>query len=237
MPANNKHNCSAHFLKDLIYGISHDMGAPIRHATQFSSLLQNQAADRLSEQELQWLGFIHEGGLKAQALLEGLLVLSRLETQATEPTEIILSELLDDAISNLRSINPEATFEMDVKEDPEHPPKLIRNQWTRLIQELVKNALIFQPKQAPDHQPLVKITARATPQEITLAIEDNGIGIRDNQLENCLRAYKQLNGDNYPGTGMGLTIVNFIAEMHSGSLKLDQSSLGGTKVAYTQRTD
>ncbi len=60
--------------QELVHGISHDMGAPIRSVVQFSQLLQNRLGERLDEKETYWLRLINESGLKVQKMIDAMLV-------------------------------------------------------------------------------------------------------------------------------------------------------------------
>lgn len=224
------------FLKNLVYGISHDMGAPVRHATSFSSLLMNQASDRLTEKEMQWLQFIHNGGLRAQAQIDALLSLSRIASQASEPQETTIKDVITHSLKNLSIINANATIVLPEGRDDNQPLTLIQSQWSRVTQELVSNALLFQP-QNTEHRAEVHISSQINRNTLTLVVKDNGIGMSEKDKQNICKPFKQLNGDVYKGIGMGLTYVNFIAELHQGSLTFQDSELGGTTAIYSQQLE
>ncbi len=220
------------FLKDLIYAISHDMSAPARHATSFSSMIMEQAADRLTDKEKQWLQFIHDGGVQAQAQIEALLTLSRLATKASQHQTLTSEELVHSALEHIILNNP--TIQFDVHHVGSNDSiLLIKSQWHQVIHSFVDNARIFQPT-AQEHQKKIHITTSFENNALSVCVEDNGLGVAEKDYEIIKKPFKQLNGEKYPGMGMGLTYVSFIAELHDAELSFAQSTLGGLKVIYTQ---
>ena len=96
------------------------------------------------------------------------------------------------------------------------------SQLTFLFRELIDNALKFQRPQDPQ----VCITVTSIGSEWQFAITDNGIGIEANKRELIFRAFHRLNGDEYPGVGMGLTICSRIVERHGGRMWVEDSKRG-----------
>ena len=67
---------------------------------------------------------------------------------------------------------------------------------------------------------------------VTLEIEDNGIGIPENRLEQVLYPFEQVEADqelNEEGTGLGLSIVSNLIELHGGDFALTSKIGVGTK--------
>ena len=94
------------------------------------------------------------------------------------------------------------------------------------LANLLSNSLKFM---TPETQPDIRFHAEDRDEFVRLWIEDNGIGIPEDQYERVFRVFECLHGKRYPGTGIGLSIVRKGIERMGGKVGL-QSTLGkGTR--------
>ncbi|WP_428240601.1 sensor histidine kinase [Gynuella sp.] len=218
-------------LQKLVYGISHDMGAPLRTVVQFSNLLTQSLADRLTEKELYWLQLIQEAGLHGQQMVESLKKYSRLVTQVQAPTTFSLQQLIDEILVTLRG----TFFQTARIELPESAPDIfgVREHWFLALSEVLKNAFQYQP-QKDDHMPVVRIGCRMNGTELSVTTESNGLEVADNQWEKLTVPFKRMQRhEDYPGIGMGLAYCERIARLNNGWLQFSRSDLGGLAVTFT----
>lgn len=96
---------------------------------------------------------------------------------------------------------------------------------TTLVQNLLDNACKYTP---PDG--CVRVTLSADKESVTLQFEDSGPGIPDAQRSRVFDRFYRLGGDQHEsgviGCGLGLAIVNHIAELHAATIQLGVSSFG-----------
>jgi signal transduction histidine kinase len=87
----------------------------------------------------------------------------------------------------------------------------------QVFQNLLENALKFRKKDGPLS---IKIALKYLDDDIgQFIVEDNGIGFDEKYLDRIFRVFERLHGEQeYPGTGMGLAIVQKIVERHNGSI-------------------
>ncbi len=216
--------------QELVHGISHDMGAPIRSVVQFSQLLQNRLGERLDEKETYWLRLINESGLKVQKMIDAMLVYSRLSSQRNRDENFNLKSALVMGIDCNRKTILNTTPKIDI---PHEMPDIIgcKEHWVVLFSYLIENALLYQPKDE-EHQVILQINCDAD-EELVITIEDNGIGVPEEQWTRLTMPYKRMQAEeNYPGIGMGLACCNRIARQHQGKLVFSASTLGGLEVKY-----
>ena len=227
------------FLEQFIYGVSHDLGAPVRHLVQFSDLFQKRAAGKLDEKELSWLKFIIEGGQRAQKMSESLLYLSRLASQHSKPDTCDVLALIEGEIGLLKNAHDssiaDAANRAEIRiEGTGGEFMLINSHWRTLVLQLVKNAVVFQPT-TENHQPVVVLTLETSPSKLRLSVADNGIGVSPQNLPLLTTPFKRFNPEpDYPGLGVGLTYVAYIALLNGADLDFGRSSLGGLLVNYCQ---
>ena len=97
----------------------------------------------------------------------------------------------------------------------------------RAIMNLIYNAIVHNPKDTD-----VKIEIKKEQERISIIIEDHGVGIAEEELENLFtRYYRGTNtGETHKGSGLGLAISKQVVEVHGGDI-LVQSQLGeGTRI-------
>jgi heavy metal sensor kinase len=93
---------------------------------------------------------------------------------------------------------------------------------TQLLLNLVENAIKYNARNGR-----VVIAARSEGGDVLLTVEDNGIGIAPDQLPHVFVRFFRVHGDRVlrRGSGLGLSIARWIAELHGGSLTVE-STLG-----------
>jgi two-component system sensor histidine kinase PrrB len=96
---------------------------------------------------------------------------------------------------------------------------------------LVRNALEHgRPASGAAH---VVVTVERSPGTAALHVDDNGPGIPASERNRLLQRFAR--GPGSTGTGLGLALVDQVAELHGGSLTLDAGPLGGTRATLTIR--
>jgi len=119
----------------------------------------------------------------------------------------------------------------DLTVEGEIPPIACdRHQFGQAMTNVLKNATEAVEARArnaePDYRPRIAVTASADDEALTVAIEDNGIGL-PHDSENIVEPYVTTREK---GTGLGLAIVNKIVEEHGGEMTFAPSEAGGTLV-------
>jgi signal transduction histidine kinase len=148
-------------------------------------------------------------------MVDGLLQLSRLSTRAQPFQQVDLSKITEEVLSDLELRIKQAGGVIEVGELPviEADPLQMR----QLFQNLVGNALKFQP---PGGKPHVKISScQPSPVSIQISVTDNGIGFDESHIETVFQPFKRLVGrSEYEGSGIGLAISRKIVERHGGEI-------------------
>ena len=85
---------------DFLYTVSHDLSAPIRHISSFSSIILDEHRDKFDEKTKTYFDFIIAGANDLNAMLNGLLQLSRLNTSRQPAVETDLGDVVDAIVRN-----------------------------------------------------------------------------------------------------------------------------------------
>jgi len=97
-----------------------------------------------------------------------------------------------------------------------------------LFDNLLKNAIKYSGKATN-----ILISVEETTNDIRVSVEDSGVGITKEHLDKVLLRFYRVKQHSATGSGLGLSIVKNIVELHEGNIELMASKLGGLKVVIT----
>ncbi|HUQ96794.1 MAG TPA: PAS domain S-box protein [Chitinophagaceae bacterium] len=223
-------------LEEFAHAASHDLKEPIRTIHFFTDLLKDQLETRLNEKEKQTFGRIEKASRRMAQLIDDLLLYSHVSHRPQQKEAIDLNEKLNRVLEDL---------ELDIERKKavikaQNLPIVMgyRRQLQQLFQNLISNALKYSKHGTPPH---ITITAKQVagtdvphviadvePEQTYYLIEvqDNGIGFEQNEGERIFQMFQRLhNNADYPGSGVGLSIVRKVVENHNGRI-IAQSTPG-----------
>jgi signal transduction histidine kinase len=196
---------------------SHDLQEPLRKVQTFAAQLNATESDRLSEQGQDFLRRMSDAAGRMRALIDDLLMFSRVSTKARPFTAVDLSETVGHVLADLEVALEESGAQLTI--DPLPTVEAEPTQMRQLLQNLLGNALKFRrPGVIPE------ITVRATVADgiAELTVSDNGLGFDAQFATRIFRAFERLHGTSaYPGTGIGLALCRKIVERHHGTITAD----------------
>lgn len=222
-------------LERFAYVASHDLQEPLRMVSSFVGRLQEMYGDQFDEEGREYLHFAVDGAERMSALINALLEFSRVGTGKLEKVvEVPLRGLVDDVLAMMGAGIEDAGASVVIGEDlptVRCDPTLMG----QVVQNLVGNALKFS---SPDRPPVVTVDARPGQGENdkywVIIVEDNGIGIPEEYAGRIFEMFRRLHGrGKYPGTGIGLAIVQRIVERHGGKIWTESVTTGGTRFLFT----
>ena len=209
-------------LQSFAYIASHDLKEPLRTTRNFCSLLQTKCKGSLDERGQDYVDRIQTATQRMQTLIDNLLALSRVTTEAKPVAPVALAQIVAEVISGLSMQCQHTGGTVEVGALP--TVRGDATQLAQLFQNLISNALKFHS----DAAPVVKIYSRSSPADRThqILVEDNGVGFEERYCDRIFEPFERLHGRNeFEGTGIGLALCRKIVERHGGSI-VAQSGLG-----------
>lgn len=203
------------------YTVSHDLKSPLVTIKGFLGLLERDVAAGDVAQLQHDLERISAAADRMYRLLDELLELSRVGRVANPPELVALSSLVDEALEHLTS--QLATRRVEVVVAPDLPDVWCdRVRLVEVLQNLVENAIKFMGSQSA---PRLEIGARQQDGETLCHVADNGIGIDPRYTEKIFGLFERLD-QSINGTGVGLTLVRRIVEVHGGRTWVESAGEG-----------
>lgn len=206
---------------------AHDLKAPLRAVTQHLTIVKMANADKLDERSLRSIEFAVDGANRMRQLIEGLFDYSRIGFAPRQMMEAELRHALEDARRNLASIIEETGALLTA--DPLPTVTCDRAQVAQLLQNLIANALKF-----CKGTPRIHVGARRENGRWVISVRDNGIGIPPQQHDKIFTVFRRLHAEeDYPGTGIGLTICKRVVENHGGRIWVESEPGEGSTFYFT----
>lgn len=215
-------------LEQFAYVASHDLQEPLRVVASYGTLLQQRYHEVIAvdERMTKYIEHMVDGATRMQSLINDLLELSRIGTSNKKPQRTDCTRILEKALDNIRVAIQESGAR--VIHDPLPSVVVDDGQITQLLQNLISNGIKFRGEEAP----IVHVGARRTGDEWIISVQDNGIGLEPQYLQDIFVIFKRLQGRGaYAGTGLGLAIAKKIVERHNGRIWVE-SELGKGSTFY-----
>lgn len=209
-----------HELETFAYSVAHDLKAPLRGIAGYTSLLLADYADTLAEEARLFLNQVQASTERMNRLINDLLAYSRLEQRLLLPQPVsprlLVEGLLNEYAGEIAQrgvaislLIPACTLIAD------------REALTIALRNLLDNALKFTRAIA---QPTIEIGGQASAAGCQLWVRDNGIGFDMRYHDRILQIFQRLNLDElYPGTGIGLAIVQKAIDRMGGRVWAESS--------------
>lgn len=201
-------------LKAFSYSVSHDLSAPLRHMRGFAEALAKTASGKLDAEENRHLQRICTAALRMQHLIHDMLKLSKMTSHRLHCVTCDVSAMSRVIAEEIRLGEPARKVEFRIAAGlTAHADySLLRIALTNLLQ----NAWKFTARAA---RPVIEVGARQEGKELVYFVQDNGAGFDMKQAKRLFVAFRRLHREeDFPGSGIGLTIVERIVSRHGGRI-------------------
>ena len=207
-------------MEQFVYTVSHDLKAPLVTSMSFMGFLKEDIAEHNFPQVTDSLQRLEKAHKRMQELINDLLQVSRIGRMELHYEKVAIKEVLNEIAENagerLHATN--ARFEYA----PDFPEVMAdRKRLAQALENLVGNAIKYT---SDSTHPLVSVLWKDAGQEIHLCVKDNGPGIEPQYHAKIFGLFQRLDSSK-EGTGVGLTIVSRIMQLHGGRVWVE-SALG-----------
>jgi PAS domain S-box-containing protein len=198
-------------LEAFAYSVSHDLRAPLRGIRGFSEVLLERYAGQLDEEGQDLLHRASEASQRMNELIDDLLKLSRIGRSELRWQPVNLSALAESIAAELRKAEPARAVELVIGPDLQAggDESLLRI----MLDNLLRNAWKFTQCQP---RARIELGFTAAP-EPAFFVRDNGVGFDMAHANKLFGVFQRLHSiGEFPGTGIGLAIVQRIIQRHRG---------------------
>ncbi|MFB9355963.1 PAS domain-containing sensor histidine kinase [Sneathiella chinensis] len=216
---------------EFLANMSHELRTPLNAIIGFSEILKAEAFGGLGHPNYkEYAGDIHSAGEHLLQVINDILDVAKIEAGQLQLFErkVDLNQVIKSGLRMLSVRADNAELQLIPEIAPDLPPILAdETRIKQILVNLVSNAVKFT-------EPGGKITVRAKlldTDQISVQVIDTGIGIAEKDIARVLSRFGQVQttyARNNEGTGLGLTLVQLIAELHGAEFKLESVLEVGT---------
>jgi two-component system, cell cycle sensor histidine kinase DivJ len=212
--------------------MSHELRTPLNAIIGFSDMLKRESTLMLdAARRGEYAGLINDSGLHLLAVINGILDMSKIETDNFEitPEPFAPVQVIAGCCDLLALRASEAGVQLEKMPAGELPEMIAdKRALNQILLNLISNAIRFS-----DRGGKVAVGAYAEAGHITFVVEDNGVGINEEDLARVGEPYFQARGSHdrrHGGTGLGLSIVKGLVRLHGGEIDIRSRVGEGTRV-------
>ncbi len=216
-------------LESFSYSVSHDLRSPLRAILGFARLLMDDHGAQLDAEARRKLDVIQDEARRMGLLIDDLLAFSRLGRKSMQMTDIDMMAL---ARANYENLNGHGTgapvdFHLAMLPRAKGDRALLGQVWANLL----ANALKFSGKR---EHPLIEVSAISNEAEHVYFVRDNGAGFDPRYRAKLFGVFQRLHSSSdFPGTGVGLALVERIVTRHGGRVWADGKPDEGATFYFT----
>lgn len=217
---------------DFVTHVSHELKTPLTSIKAYVETLASNIADPNFTQGEEFLAIVRSETDRLIRIVNDILDVSRIEfgQRPLKRTSVRLQRVVDDVSQMLKPAMDERNVEL-VIDIPEDIPRLDAD--ADLVKQvfinLISNALKYSPEGTS-----INICARAEAVNVSVSIEDHGIGIPDGAVGDVFTKFFQVHSPDarVEGVGLGLAIVKNIIEQHGGTIDVVSHEGEGTGFTF-----
>lgn len=196
------------------YSAAHDLRAPLRAIGRYAQIVREDPDSHLSAAALSSLDRVSELTRKMAMLIDELLKLSNVGRCEIEQVPVDMSHLAESILIELSQTQPERKIDTRVE------PGVVVKGDTMLLNTALENLLGNSWKFTRDaRQPVIEFGREIIDGTPVMFVRDNGVGFDTSYANKLFAPFQRLHSQSeFPGTGLGLNIVQRIVARHGGRI-------------------
>jgi len=215
--------------------MSHELRTPLNAIIGFSEIMTLAAVGKVENPtHLSYIHDIHDAGTHLLAVINDILDVARVEAGELEVSdnEIDIGLLTQNSIDMVWAQAQKAGIKIELNMPDDFP--MLRADRTRVKQVLLN--LVINAVKFSNSGGLVNVTSSMDRDRIQISVSDNGIGIAEDDLQGIFEPFTQVHdvfSRPHEGSGLGLSLVKSMMELHGGSIVIDSEPGRGTTATLT----
>ncbi len=207
----------------LLHAVSHDLKSPLAGILGAMQTIRRDDQLHLTEEERESLyEVIEQSGRKMNRLIDDLLDLDRIDRGKVHPQRepVDVGELAHRVARECQGLE---SHPVRVEADA-----VLVDLDAMKVERVLDNLLINASRHTPAGTS-IRVIVKALPDGIELIVEDDGPGVPDALKESLFEPFRQGEGAQGRGVGIGLSLVQRFAQLHGGSATIEDADSGGAR--------
>ena len=216
-------------LEAFAYSAAHDLRAPLRAIDGFSEILVEDAAERLTPEEMQHLERVRAAAQRMARMIDDLMGFSKATRRPLARRIVDVTAMAQEVAADLRAAEPERRVEVVVAPGmtAAADPTLLR----LVLAQLLENAWKFTSKH---DRARIEIGIADADGERAFFVRDDGAGFEMRYAEHLFGAFQRMHSaDEFEGDGIGLATVRRLVARHGGRAWAEAEVDEGATIYFT----
>jgi len=209
--------------------VSHDLKSPLSIIIGFINVILDNPDSKINDEERYYLKLINKSSLGMSQLIKDLLAFSQSKTVEVMKEDVNLFSIANELIETITIRYPDKIFELTIEPDlkTKADPKMIRV----LLDNLLSNAFKYSSKQ---EKPVIYFGRKEYYGKDLYYVKDNGVGFDMSRADSLFHPFVRFHsGEEFSGTGVGLSTVKRIVEKHGGHIWAESEVGKGSTFYFT----
>jgi signal transduction histidine kinase/DNA-binding NarL/FixJ family response regulator len=202
-------------LEAFSFSVSHDLRAPLRAIQGYGDLLAESVAPPLEGEAATFVQHIRSSARRMNSLIDDLLTLSKVTRAEVNRRPVPIGTMVRDILGWLQANQPERQVRLEVDRTltAEGDPALLR----LALDNLLSNAWKYSGKR---EDAVIEFFAQSLPDgRLAYCVRDNGAGFDMAYAQRLFEPFRRMHSESeFPGTGVGLAIVQRVIRKHGGDV-------------------
>ncbi|HLP14994.1 MAG TPA: two-component regulator propeller domain-containing protein, partial [Bacteroidota bacterium] len=220
-------------LEAFSYSVSHDLRTPLRGIDGFSQILLDEYQDKVDDQGKTYLQRIRNASQRMAQLIDDMLNLSRINRGEIYIEHVDLSAIAREIADDLCTSQPDRQVEITIQDGihVQGDRRLLHD----VLENLLGNAWKYTSKHPTAH---IEFGVRRQDEKNVYFVRDDGAGFDMAHAQKLFGAFQRLHTiTEFPGTGVGLAIVQRIIRKHGGTVWAEGEVEKGATFYFTLHSD
>ena len=210
-------------LDNFVYTASHDLRTPVINLTGLQQVLKSSLRGKANPKEEEFLRLMDVSVQRLEKTITELAGIAKVSRENLSSETLSFSSVLQDVLTDVAPLVEQtraqivADFQVD---EISYPPSHLKS----ILYNLLSNAIKYS---SPERQSLVTVSTFMDKGRTGLKVQDNGLGLKPEQVEKLFIMYKRLHS-HVEGSGVGLTMIKRIVENHGGRIFVESRPGEGT---------
>jgi signal transduction histidine kinase len=198
-------------LESFAHSVSHDLRAPLRAIEGFSRILQEDYGEKLDAEGNRVINVVRDSTRRMAKMIDDILAFSRVGRAALKVGPVDMQAAVQNVMFDVAPALAGRQVEFQVADLPpaQGDAAMLQQVWANLLGNAVKYT-------APRDHAIIEIGTKSADGTLSYFVRDNGVGFDMRYVDKLFGTFQRLHGSEFPGTGVGLSIVKRIIKRHGG---------------------
>jgi two-component system phosphate regulon sensor histidine kinase PhoR len=218
---------------DLMSMVTHEIRTPLATVRGFAQILLKGGLS--NDKSKEFLEIINRQSNRLVNLVNDFLDITRIESgrQVITKAPVDVVKLIQNAVADLKPLADEKNITLECQSPNGSLPEVFadRNLIEQVLINLLSNAIKYSPKGA-----WARVAVAQQNGNLSIAVQDNGLGIPKESLPRLFEKFYRVRCDDRKdiiGTGLGLSLVKQIIDVHQGSIRVESEHGKGSTFTFT----